>query len=77
MYRYKASFGAVYAEGLKSNNDEILHICDIACRHSKLNRLSACYMKKLIKGVEEYDQKSEFEFLARLSFANWIYGILQ
>ena len=76
-FRYKASFGANYAEGLNNNKDEIMQICEKAFNHCKLVRIKPKNMMKLIKGVEEFDQESEFEFLARLSFANWIYAFIK
>lgn len=76
-YRYKASFAANYAEGLNSNKDEIMEICEKAYNHCKLPKIEPKIMKKLLKGLEEFDQKSEFEFITRLSFANWMHSFLK
>jgi len=76
-YQYKASFGATYAEGLKRNRNEIMLVCKKAFEHCKLERINPNEMRKLIMCVEDSDQKAEFEFLARLSFANWIHAMIK
>ena len=76
-YRYKGSFAANYAEGLSNNKDEIMQICEKAFNYSKLSKIKPKNMMNLIKSVEEFDQESEFEFMARLSFANWMHAFIK
>lgn len=74
-YRYKASFAAVYDEGLEHAKDDILFICATAHKLTCLDELDPNKIKALIDGFREYDNKAEFEFLARLSFASWVYQL--
>ena len=74
-FRYKASFGAVYDQGLEQAKSEILEICEVACELTQIHEIRPSVMKVLINGVRSYDFRSEFEFLARLSYANWIYQL--
>lgn len=74
-YTYKASFGAVYNEGLIQAKSAILEICDDVYRLTGLSGLKPSTMSVLLNGVNAYDHQAEFEFLARLSYANWIYQL--
>lgn len=74
-YRYKASFGAVYDEGLEQARSDILDMCKLVYDLTGIDELHPSIMEKLLNGVRSYDHKAEFAFLARLSYVNWIYQL--
>jgi hypothetical protein len=74
-YRYKASFGAVYDEGLQRARSHILEMCHVAYDLTRIEELNPSTIAVLINAVRLYDHKAEFTFLARLSYVNWIYQL--
>jgi len=74
-YQYKASFGAVYDQGLDEARQDIIEMSTLAYVLTGLNDLHPSEMTVLFNGVRSYDQKAEFAFLARLSYVNWIYQL--
>jgi hypothetical protein len=74
-FRYKACFGAVYDQGLQAARDEIIDICKVAHALSGLQPLRPDSINGLIDAVRDRDGRADFELLARLSYANWIYQL--
>lgn len=74
-YRYKASFGAVYAHGLEKAKSEIMEIFKLSSEVTGLKDLHPSKVATLFNGVLAFDHRAEFEFIARLSYANWIYQL--
>jgi hypothetical protein len=74
-YRYKASFGAVYDEGLQQAHSDIMEMCKSVYEFTKIDELQPSIMAVLFNGVRSYDHNAEFEFLARMSYVNWVYQL--
>jgi hypothetical protein len=74
-FAYKASFGAVYHEGLEGSVEEILSITSFAHSLTGILDFEEIRMKQLINKVLSYDYESEFLFFALLSYAVWVYQL--
>jgi hypothetical protein len=74
-YQYKASFGAVYDQGLEKAHEDIMEMCNLVYDLSGLKELNPSKMAVLFNGVRSYDHKAEFAFLARMSYVNWVYQL--
>lgn len=76
-FAYKASFGAVYYEGLESSRQEILSITDTVHSLTNLQEFNIIEMNNLIDKVLSYDGESEFLFFALLSYAVWVHQLMK
>lgn len=74
-FSYKASFGAVYDEGLQQARNDIMEMCEFVYDFTKIKELSPSLMSALFNGVRSYDHKAEFQFFARLSYTNWVFQL--
>lgn len=74
-FPYKASFGAVYDEGLQQARNDIMEMCEFVYDFTKIKELNPSLMSDLFNGVRSYDHEAEYQFFARLSYANWIFQL--
>jgi hypothetical protein len=74
-FAYKASFGAVYFQGLEASREEIIYITNAIYSLTKLPEYSNDSMNHLIDKVLSFDYESEFLFFGILSYAVWIYQL--
>jgi len=74
-FSYKASFGAVYYQGLQASREEILIITSTIYLLTGLPEYSRDLMNSLIDRVLSFDYESEFLFFGILSYAVWIYQL--
>ena len=75
LFAYKASFGAVYHQGLEASREEILAITSNIYSLTGLSEYLSDSMNLLIDGVLSFDHESEFLFLALLSYAVWVHQL--
>ena len=74
-FSYKASFGAVYHQGLEASREEILFITSAIYTLTEMPEYSHDLMNRLIDKVLSFDYESEFLFFGILSYAVWIYQL--
>lgn len=74
-FSYKASFGAVYYEGLEASREEILFITSTIYSLTGLPEYTHDLMSRLIDKVLSFDYESEFLFFGLLSYAVWVHQL--
>ena len=74
-FAYKASFGAVYYEGLEVSRKEILYIASDFYSLTGMLEYTTDSINRLIDRVLSFDCESEFLFFGLLSYAVWAYKL--
>jgi len=75
QFAYKASFGAVYYQGLEASREEILSITSTIYSLTGLPEYLSDSMNRLIDSVLSFDYESEFLFFGLLSYAVWVHQL--
>lgn len=74
-YSYKADHTGNYIDGLIMAKNEIIRICKIVNAVLRTEDFNDKYIERLLHDIPQHDNKLSKKILARVSFANWIYGL--
>lgn len=76
-YAYKADNSGGFLDGVLNSKNEISTIFKIAHEVTKLEEFSQNSLDSLIKNAHLVEEEKDKLILARISFANWIYGLIR
>jgi hypothetical protein len=76
-YSYKADNSGGFLDGFLNSNNEILKIFEAAYDVTNLEEFSQNSLDELFDNVHKVDETKDKLILARVSFANWIFGLVR
>lgn len=76
-YTYKTDHSGLYIDGLWNSINEISEIFKVAYDITKYEEFKQSSMNALLNNLQKNEDEQEKLIRSRLSFANWIYGLVR
>lgn len=76
-YSYKADNSGGFLDGFLNSSNDISEIYNVAYEITKFKEFNKSELKAMYNNVHKIDENKDKLILSRVSFANWIYGLVR